>query len=227
MYEIYCLTFKDTNKKYVGFTGQGVINRIHKHYINASYGIDSHLYRAIRLYGIENITIEILYSSENKNAALIKEQYYITELDTIKNGYNETYGGVGGWSVPDHKLEAWKKSIKKRTQGFDNPNSKSITNEEILEKAVEFYKDNNNKLIRVAWFKYCKNNKLPVSYTKFRFGGGYKNFIRALKSRLNDLNIPHSEDSFKLSYNERYKKEYNEKISKTLKDKHAKNPKNK
>lgn len=227
MYEIYCLTFKNNGKKYIGFTGIGVMNRIHKHYINASYGIDSHLYRAIRLYGIESITIEVIYGSEDKQDALSKEQYYISKFNTITNGYNETVGGSGGWSVPEHKLEAWKKSIKKRTQGFDNPNSKSITNQDILDKAVEFYKENNNKLVRASWFKYCRNNNLPLTYTKFRFGGGYKNFIKAFKNHLDCLSITYDENSFKLSYEERYKEEYNKKISQTLKENHAKNQKNK
>jgi hypothetical protein len=204
MYEIYCLTFKTNGKKYIGFTGVGVMNRIHKHYINASYGIDSHLYRAIRLYGIEEIDIEVLYESENKKNALDKEQYYIHKFNTVTDGYNETVGGCGGWSVPEHKLETWKKSIKQRTQGFNNPNSKSVSNEEILTEAVKFYNNNNNKLVRISWFKYCKNNNLPVTYTKFRFGGGYDNFIKAFKNELDLLSIPYDENSFKLSHEERY-----------------------
>lgn len=227
MYEIYCLTFKETNKKYVGFTGQGSLNRLHKHYINASYGIDSHLYRAIRLYGIENITIKILFKSENKDEALSKEQYYISKLDTINNGYNETNGGCGGWSVPEHKLEAWKKSIKRRTQGHKNPNVISITNQEILNQAVKFYIDNGNKLTRNAWAKFSKENGLPQNYTKFRFGGGFNNFLSCLKKELSRLSIPYNDDSFKLTYDERYKEEYNKKISKTLKEKHAKDNKTK
>ena len=225
MYEVYCLTFKTTGKKYVGFTGIGVMNRIHKHYINATYGIDSHLYRAIRIYGIEDISIEILYQSDNQQDALEKERHYISELNTIEKGYNETVGGSGGWAVPSHKLEAWKKCIAKRTQGFDNPNSKTITNQQILDHAVEFYKNNGNKLIRTAWFKYCKLHGLPLTYTKFRFGGGYNNFIITLKAELTRLGINYNEESFKLSYAERYKQEYNAKISKTLKDNYAKNQK--
>jgi hypothetical protein len=226
MYEIYCLTFNTTGKQYIGFTGKGVMNRIHKHYINASYGIDSHLYRAIRMYGLENVSIEILYQSSDKNEALKMEKYYITKFDAIKNGYNETHGGAGGWSVPEHKLESWKKSIVKRTQGLNNPNSKSVTNQQILDQAVEFYKNNGNKLTRVAWFNYCKEHGLPVTYTKFRFGGGYDNFLKALKDELDRLNIHHNDKSFTLSYEERYKKEYNIKISNTLKEKYAKNQKN-
>jgi hypothetical protein len=225
MYEVYCLTFKNNGKKYVGFTGIGVMNRMHKHYTNASYGIDSHLYRAIRLYGVENIEIEILHESEDKQDALNMEQYYIVKFNTIDCGYNETSGGFGGWSVPEHKLIAWKKSIKKRTQGLDNPNSKSVTNQDILNAAVAFYKNNNNRLIRTSWFKYCQNNNLPVTYTKFRFGGGYENFIKAFKKELDRLSIPYNENSFKLSYQERYKEEYNIKISKTLKENHVKNKK--
>jgi hypothetical protein len=227
MYQIYCLTFKTSGKKYIGFTGVGVINRIHKHYTNAGYGIDSHLYRAIRLYGIEDVSISILFETENKEEALKKEKDFITEFNTIKEGYNESNGGNGGWSVPENKIEIWKKSIKKRTQGLDNPNSKNVTNQEIIDIAVEFFLRNDKKLTRNAWSKYCKEKNLPINYTKFRFGGGYQNFLKSLKRELDKKSISYNDDCFRLTYVERYKQEYNEKISKTLRDKNAKNKKSK
>jgi hypothetical protein len=223
MYDIYCLTFKTTGKKYIGFTGIGVMNRLHKHYINAGYGTDSHLYRAIRLYGIEDILIDTLYSSEDKVEALKKEEYYIELHNTVKDGYNETGGGVGGWCVPEHKLLSWKKALQKKAKGFSNPNAKQISNEEIIDKAISFYINNGNKLTRNAWGVYCKNNHLPRQYTQFRFGGGYHNFILALKKELNNRGIFYDENSFTLNYEERYKEEYNKKISKTLKEKNVKN----
>jgi hypothetical protein len=225
MYQIYCLTFKSTGKSYIGFTGIGVMNRVHKHYVNATYGIDSHLYRAIRLYGIEDIEVSILFENENKEETLHKEKEYIKKYDSVKNGYNETSGGIGGWSVPDSKLDLWKKSIRSRTQGLKNPNSKNISNAEIIEHAIKFFLQN-NKLTRNAWTKYSKENNLPVNYTKFRFGGGYSNFLKTLKQELNKRSISYDDNCFVLTYEERYKQEYNQKISNTLKEKYAKDKKN-
>jgi hypothetical protein len=150
MYQIYCLTFKSTGKSYIGFTGIGVMNRVHKHYVNATYGIDSHLYRAIRLYGIEDIEVSILFENENKEETLCKEKEYIKKYDSVKNGYNETSGGIGGWSVPDSKLDLWKKSIRSRTQGLKNPNSKNISNAEIIEHAIKFFLQNNKLTMNFA-----------------------------------------------------------------------------
>lgn len=65
------------------------------------------LYRAIRKYGLDNFTFEILEECSEEQLK-DRETYWISFYDTYNNGYNETPGGdrinVGGENHPNHKL---------------------------------------------------------------------------------------------------------------------------
>jgi|694.fasta_scaffold145928_3 hypothetical protein len=226
LHYVYKITFKTTLKTYIGMTSKSPTERIHKHYLNSIAGIDSHLYRAIRLYGISDCLFETLSKCESQEEALRLEKEFIKENDSIANGYNESQGGVGGWCVPDHKLNQWKQKISKRSKGKKNPNANAISNEEILEYAMSFFKSNDNRLIRARWTEYSKENGLPLTYTKYRFGGGYQNFLESFKKFLSKNGIDHNKDSFALTKDERYNEEVNLKISNTIKQRNEKNAKN-
>ena len=84
--------------------------------------LDTYLYRAIRKYGKENFTIEILdeeYSNE-------KEIYWISKL---KPEYNMTKGGDGGW-INDQTGKRWK--VKDTTK-------MRIANKKREKKRIEIY----------------------------------------------------------------------------------------
>jgi hypothetical protein len=223
MYEVYILKFKTSQKIYVGYTSIGVMNRFRKHCTNAYSGLESKLYRAIRKYGEKDIAIKIASSHNLKDEAKRKEIELIEKYDSFKSGYNMTHGGDGGWCVQDK--ESWRKKLSASNKGLGNSNSIKISNDGILEAAVQFYLNNNHKLTRNAWTKFSKENGLPQNYTKYRFGGGYKNFLKALKSELSKRGIAWKEENFHLSYQERYTEEFSKKISNTLKAKHVKNKK--
>ena len=226
MYIVYKITFKTTQKSYIGYTSKGLLARMHKHVKDAAAGRDSHFYKALRLYGISDCIFETLFVSDNKQEALNKEKELIKQFDTIDNGYNIAQGGTGGWVIPDSKYKRWAKSIEDRTQGRSNPNFSGVSNQKILDHAEAFFKESGNKFIRTHWQKYCKDHGLPQSYTKFRFGGGYENFLKAFKQHLDSEEIEYSEQSFFLTKEERYTPEFSKKISNTLKDRHAQNQKN-
>ena len=222
---IYKITFKPTLKTYIGMTSKSPTERIHKHYLNAVAGVDTHLYRAIRLYGISDCLFETLSQCETRKEALCLEKEFINEYDSVANGYNETAGGVGGWCVPDHKLNRWRQKVSKRTSGKKNPNAKAISNEEILDHALRFFINNDNRLIRARWTEYSRENGLPLTYTKYRFGGGYNGFLDSFKKLLSKMGIPHNKDSFALTKEERYNEIVNSKISETLKKRNKQNVK--
>lgn len=92
---VYKITNKANGKLYVGKTSKTIDERFAVHYHNAKKEKDTYLYKAMRKYGIENFTIELLdASSENMDDI---EKYWIKELNTlIPNGYNMTTGGDGG-----------------------------------------------------------------------------------------------------------------------------------
>ena len=53
---------------------------------------DYPLYRAMRKYGLDNFSFEIIEEC-NKNELNEKEKFYIAQYNSYKNGYNQTEGG--------------------------------------------------------------------------------------------------------------------------------------
>lgn len=93
---IYCFTNKLNDKKYIGSTIVEPGRRYSQHIYNATHE-NAHqynypLYQAIRKYGLENFTFEILEQLECKEEDIrIKEREYILHFNTVSpNGYNQT-----------------------------------------------------------------------------------------------------------------------------------------
>lgn len=95
--------------------------RHHKQLYNnsASFEYNKPLYCAIRKYGIENFSFEVI---EECTADLLaeKEQYYIQifdccRLDGIEKGYNLTRGGEG-YLIHDYQeiIELWKNGLNQK-----------------------------------------------------------------------------------------------------------------
>lgn len=90
---IYVITNKINNKKYIGQTINTLNVRWSLHKYDANRGVERPLYRAIRKYGIENFTIEVIESIP-RNKLNEKEKYWIKKLNTLTpNGYNLSPGG--------------------------------------------------------------------------------------------------------------------------------------
>lgn len=92
---IYKITNKLTNISYIG-QATNISLRIYQH-IHASFSENAKdynypLHKAIRKYGIDNFTLEIL---EECSEQLLnsRERYWVAFYDTYKNGYNQTAGG--------------------------------------------------------------------------------------------------------------------------------------
>lgn len=92
---IYVITNIKNNKKYIGQTTKSVKARWKQHLNNAINNRDNfHFHRAIKKYGKENFTVNIL--GEYNNSILNKmEEFYIWLYSTYLHGYNMTYGGEG------------------------------------------------------------------------------------------------------------------------------------
>ena len=91
---IYKITNVLTGKIYVGQTAGTIEHRFKEHKRNAERGEIYYLYRAMRKYGEENFEIQELENCNN-NDLDEREQYWISFLDSYKNGYNMTLGGEG------------------------------------------------------------------------------------------------------------------------------------
>lgn len=103
-----------SNKVYIGQT-------IHEHrrYMTHKRGDgDTKFYRAIRKYGFENFTYEVIFTIDNEDRKRVKEKldfmerYYIRKYDSFNNGYNMTLGGDGADGTKH--TEEFKRKISER-----------------------------------------------------------------------------------------------------------------
>lgn len=112
---IYIITNKINNKKYIGLS-KNCYRRWNEHKEVAkrprkSYQLRVPLYRAMRKYGIENFTFEVIEKC-SPNELKEREIYWIKELQTYEKGYNATRGG----DLPQgHILKGEKHGMSKLT----------------------------------------------------------------------------------------------------------------
>lgn len=113
MFYVYKISFNNSKKVYIGYTCKSISKRLEQHIQLANAGGDTKLQRAIRKYGIENLSVQKVYQTDDKGDAMLNEKRLIEQYDSFRNGYNMTLGGDGGWCVPDEKYDEWKISISK------------------------------------------------------------------------------------------------------------------
>lgn len=78
---------------YVGFTSQTIEQRFREHCRHALGKRHSKLYSAMRKYGIEAFTIQLITEHEDEDYALnVLEPLYIAAWGTQQNAYNMTHG---------------------------------------------------------------------------------------------------------------------------------------
>ena len=95
---VYSLTNTHNGKVYVGVTSTSVPHRWMRHCADAKRGSPYAIHKAIRKYGPEAFTVQLLEEIEGDRAALMQaEMRHIAEQGCIfPTGYNLTCGGQGG-----------------------------------------------------------------------------------------------------------------------------------
>lgn len=106
---IYIITNTLDGKIYIG---QHISNKLNDNY----FGSGLHIKRAIKKYGKENFTKEILAYTDTQDSLNWLEKYYIRKYkaQNPEIGYNLTAGGDGGY-IP--KTEDGKKRISEKHKG--------------------------------------------------------------------------------------------------------------
>lgn len=200
IYSVYMHTFKSTNKSYIGYTSLSISDRLKRHYKNAFvYGLENHLYRAMRKYGASDIVSKCLFATKDKQEALLKEKQLIEEYDTICKGYNMAQGGTGGKTLQEgtKEYEKWYNAKLAKVQGASNPRYCGYTDNQLIDEAAKLFVEN-KKIYYRLWKDYAKKHSLPQSFSGMRFGGGgWKQFSSLLKQRLAAEGIKYSEENFK------------------------------
>ncbi len=99
---VYKLTCGVSGKSYVGITARALDTRWFEHVARARQGIrNSRLYDALRKYGHDAFTREIVATADTEDEARSLEQAFIRDLGTFENGYNANEGGCGWLTVPE------------------------------------------------------------------------------------------------------------------------------
>lgn len=115
-YCVYCHTNKIDGKKYVGITGQ----KPEKRWGNGrNYSHNAYFDNAIKKYGWEEFSHEILFTGLSKKEAEDKEIELIAKwgLTNRDKGYNLSNGGEGAASLTD-EIKKKISEAKKRTDSF-------------------------------------------------------------------------------------------------------------
>lgn len=134
---IYLITNKINNKKYIGQTIKTLDERVKDYYREYCYRTDCErpIIRAMRKYGFDNFTFEIVESNIQSQEELDeKEIYYIDLYQTQVShgiGYNLKFGGFGGKHAEETKFKignAQKGELNHMygRSGALNPRSKSV-----------------------------------------------------------------------------------------------------
>lgn len=106
MHGIYKITNNINGKSYIGKSTN--INKRWLTHRSLDYGRTPNktLYKAFVKYGLNNFSFEIIEELTSENyfkEGSEKERYWINYYDTYQNGYNETLGGEGGYTIENYR----------------------------------------------------------------------------------------------------------------------------
>ena len=96
---VYKLTFPN-GKSYIGITTESLSRRVQRHVNYARAGKPYALSSAIRKYGEDSFSSEVIGNADNREELCMMEMFAIEALRTMcPHGYNMTGGGDGSSGV--------------------------------------------------------------------------------------------------------------------------------
>lgn len=131
---IYKIVNDVNDKLYVGMTNQQLSVRWKAHlrsledYRAGKYNHQTKLYKAMDKYGSDKFHIEPiqLYETNDRNELGEYEKFWISELDTVENGYNISPGGGGGPLFKGHKHSEKTKKLLSEKNAWKNGQPKWV-----------------------------------------------------------------------------------------------------
>lgn len=111
---VYKATNSTNGKSYIGFT-KNLAGRIRQHRFAARRGDRQHFPNALRKYGEQAFTWEVLCEAPTKAEAAKVETLLIAAFDTFENGYNSTTGGEGNYEYTPEVRQKMSAVMKGRT----------------------------------------------------------------------------------------------------------------
>lgn len=169
---VYLIINMVNGKKYVGQTTQPLKKRFNQH----AKSKKTHLGNAIRKYGVENFTIEVLeecYSREQLNE---REIFWIAKLNCKHpNGYNLTDGGKG--------LKGFTEETLARMRAY-KPSPETLARMSVIQKKIAATPEGKAQLDKArtsrwekektrppeqrGWIRKCRKNVYPVIEAELR-----------------------------------------------------------
>lgn len=161
-YVVYCHTNRINGKKYVGITSQKPERRWQNGH---GYCGNLHFYNAIKKYGWEEFSHEILFTDLTKEEAELKEIEIIAKwnLTDAEKGYNKS---LGGNILPELSEESRKKisfSLKEVYKKQKHP----CYGRKMSQKCAELLSSANNKR-KQSVLQYTLNGVLVAEYDSLR-----------------------------------------------------------
>jgi group I intron endonuclease len=134
IYSIYRITNNINGKCYVGYTSKyPAILRFEKHK-KAAQNPKTIFHKALKHYGADNFTFEVLYESKDSLHTLsVMEPHFIKEEKSFhkEGGYNGTFGGRGG---KPKGIVPWNKGKKGVQVGWSKGKNRPPLSEEWKKK---------------------------------------------------------------------------------------------
>ena len=98
----------------IGYTSRSLAERINKHKWSVSRNSNFKFHNALRKYGWDNFTWEIIYQSlDGHHTHKVMEREFIIQFDSINNGYNIQTGGDGFDSETAKRIQGTPEARKK------------------------------------------------------------------------------------------------------------------
>lgn len=188
---VYKISNSVNNKVYIGQTIRPIEDRFKRHINDAMNEIlDTHFARAIRLYGPDKFSIEVIDTALTQEELTQKEHDWIVYYNSIEDGYNETdaiskCGGNTYRSKTKEELEIIGEKIRQTKIGGKNPHATKIKCKNIetekeyffdsMAEATEFFHQTNHQFIS----KRCRGEVSNLYEGKWMFAyqdKEYRNF---------------------------------------------------
>lgn len=95
---VYKITCSVNGKIYVGITKHSIEKRFQGHCKSAKRGSPNKIHNAMRKYGVENFSVELIETVETREEANLREMYWVSFYKSKESGYNMTEGGDSLWT---------------------------------------------------------------------------------------------------------------------------------
>ncbi len=171
---IYCIEHRETGKKYVGQTTQGITARWRSHQFGKQYCVL--LCRAINKYGSESFDVYELAQAGSKYELNEKEIFYISLYETTnrQKGYNLRSGGSFG----KHSEESKEKMSRSVRKAYENPafKQKLIAANTGKKRSSDFCNRTSERMLGTTVTQEAKR-KISASVTEYWKSDEYRNLV--------------------------------------------------